>query len=229
MAFPSVSDITQTSNSTAQASHSVDLPATVDANDLLILIVAGYQRSITTPAGWTSKSSSGYQGIFVKKAAGTEDGGTVTVEFDGDVPLAAQVYRIAASSWSQDVSNVQVGTEATGATKTPDPPSVTASWGSDDNLFIESAGSYNDDQEMSAASTNYTNLTNTISGGGDNAGCGVATARRELASDSDDPGIMDKYPLNQFWGAQTIVIKPVSAGGGLSMAVAMYHYRRLRN
>ncbi|MCH7783728.1 hypothetical protein IID62_11750 [candidate division KSB1 bacterium] len=92
----------------------------------------------------------------------------------------------------------------------------------EDNLYIAFGGARNDDIAWSSAPTNYTNLTSTITGGGTDDGASVGTARRELASDSDNPGTFGLAGNERTRGA-TLVIRPAAAVAGvLDLIMAPY-------
>lgn len=223
MTFPTVEDITASVNGAQDTSHTVDFPSTVNVDDLLIMINCfWYQdQDPTGPSGWTqifydaeSQTSNRLTlNIYAKKADGTEDGGTWGFTSVNNTTRATQIYRI--SGWGgtlADDVDVSASTNE-GSSTSPDPASVTAGWGSDDNLFIEVTGLIDDNGQLTSASANYTNLTQTDdTGGGSNQQCSLGTARRELAASSDDPGTMT-VDQSERWSAMTIVIKPAAASG----------------
>lgn len=218
MAFPQVLSVTESQFSTGAGDHDVAMPATVAENDLLIILFSCRGAGgVSTPTDWTAKwvtESSGRSACFVLKPtlvqAAALSGGVVNVDIGGAPPAVAQVIRISAASWSQDLADVQVGTtNAQGNTSSPDPPPVTASFGSADNLFIVVLCANDDDETVSTYPTNYSNGVDTISGAGSN-GATVAHARRELASDTDNPGIFS-LSGSQNSHTNTIVIRPAAA------------------
>lgn len=222
MAFPSVASITETSISTNPTSWAFDLPATVDAGDLLLLFVSleESQSGPNAPTGWTQlylNNELGHFGaVYGKDADGTEDGGTATITASSPPAAngAGQVYRITASSWRGTLADdVDInGTTPSAVNGNPNPPTVTAGWGAEDNLYIAACAAKNDDGTVDAAPTNYTNLTSTISGGGTNDGATVGTARRELNASSDNPGVFTLSETERHT-AQTVVIRPAASAG----------------
>lgn len=236
MAFPTVESVTESANLSG-VSHSISLPATVNANDLLILIHATQSPETYTNqnAGWTrlyevGLSTTGMGRVYVKKADGSEDGGTVTLDNDASTDRAgsAHVYRI--SGWSENLNPGTSGVDHTASssslTSSPNPPSETAPWGSDDNLWIALGHASDDDASWDSAPTNYTNLTSTLSGGGTNQSASVGSARRTNETATEDP---DTFSLSQSEAvvATTLVVEPAApGGGGLSIPVAAHHYRQ---
>lgn len=218
MTFPVVESVTETPFATATTQHLCDFPATVNAGDLLILIAASDNATVqTTPGGWDlldkrSPNNQVYGGIYALEAAGTEGGGTVDVVTAAAEEMSAHMYRI--TGWAGTVStDIDISTfvaEATGSTA-PDPDSVTAGWGSDDNLFIAVAVSGDDDESATGGPTSYTNLTTVSSGSATgSAQPNSHSARRSLAAASDNPSAFSLTGTEQ-WLAWTIVIKPALA------------------
>jgi len=214
VAFPQVESVTTSAGTTATAT--VDMPESVDAGDLLLILLQDFGSDITSPDGWTELYNAthgtypnGRCAVFVKKAAGTEGGGSVSITLGSYQYWAALTYRI--SAWSGTITDVEA-TGTTGLDDSPNPPSETATWGSADNLFLALAGAGDDDATFSAAPTNYSNLQQQAGGGGSNNSCEVAGAEREYASASDNPGTFTLSEI-EAWHAITVVIKPAAAGG----------------
>ncbi|MBI5798904.1 MAG: hypothetical protein HZB10_03155, partial [Candidatus Yonathbacteria bacterium] len=111
-------------------------PATVNANDLLVLIIGmkpstANSGSVTTPSGWTAVPSGSLTGAggysttlgadtgntnvftYYKVAAGTEDGTTLTVTIATNNVSWAQIYRLSNASGSWSVAGT-TGSDVTG-------------------------------------------------------------------------------------------------------------------
>jgi hypothetical protein len=230
-AFPSVASITETTNTTPTANHIVNLPATVDAGDLLLIGICvagtGGFGTLDTPAGWTelwegSGAGNVTYSVFARDAVGDEDGGTVTVtQSGGTLNDASQTYRITAASWGGTLgTDIDTGVDLEEQT-TIDPPSVTAGGGSADNLFIVFAGVGNDGETVTGYSTNYTNGTDTVVGAGSNLDCTIASQRREFASASDDPDTIT-FSSAFVGGVNTMVVAP-AASSTIAPLVAAYY------
>lgn len=227
MTFPTVESVTEESFPTDTTSHNVNMPATVNAGDLLILIFAsdGLTEQ-TAPGGWSTldKKTTGnqvYGGVYALKAAGTEGGGSADVVTASAEAGSGHVYRI--TGWGGTLlTDVDISTVATGADSSPNSGSVTAGWGSDDNLFL-SITCFGDDDEVAntAPAPNYTNLVSVACGAGANASAVSASARRNYANASDDPTAF-VLTGTENWVAWTVVIKPDS---GTIVPKAMHHYR----
>ena len=229
MAFPTVESITETGFATATTAHLVDFPATVNAGDLMILIAASDNATIqTTPAGWTlldkrTPNNQVYGGVYALDAAGTEDGGTIDVVTAAAEEMSAHMYRI--TGWKGSIAtDVDISTfveEATG-TDAPNPASVTAGGGSDDNLWIVAVCSGDDDESVQTYSTNYGNGVSVSSGSVTaSAQPRSHSCRRELTAASDDA---DAWLLTgaEQWLAWTIVVAPAAAADNQMMNKMMY-------
>lgn len=212
--FPTVDTVLTQGFSTSTNIHNVNMPATVDSGDLLIVGVAFIEASggPSTPSGWTLLNQSYHGGLYAKVADGTEGGTSVDWNSTSTTTMATHLYQV--SGWGGVLANDgdYSGTDSgTSSESTTNPPAVTAAWGVDKNLFIAISMTEDDDANHTAAPTNYTNLYSTISGGGANNGPAIGSARREYESASDDPGTFSIDLLEQ-WKAFTIVIEPGSSG-----------------
>lgn len=230
MAFPTVSDRISRTFSSRATSQSVTLPATVNANDLLLIqftcqYSAGAADPLSTPTGFTALATaegapappSRYSvGWFAKLADGTEDGTNVSFATVGSASITAvaEIRRIAASSWFQSIaSGISISTVTSAIASSVSPPSVTASWGSDDNLFIVSAGAADDDVAFNSAPANYSQLTSAVTGAGTNNGCSVGCTERELAAASDSGGTFGLASTESI-RCTRLVIRPAAAVTG---------------
>ena len=97
--FPQVQSVTETSFAPDTLSHLVQMPATVDPGDLLVILISlDKDPPSATPGGWTQlfflKQDADEFAGFAKDAVGDEDGTTVDVTTAVVASGAAQVYRI---------------------------------------------------------------------------------------------------------------------------------------
>lgn len=144
MAFPSITAPTTTSFSTSVTSMAVNLPASISAGDLLI---AGCEvRNLgtwTLPTNWVElgSASAGVTGeltIFYKIADGTE---TSTATWTASLATTAMWEVRKVTSWHGSTVPEMTTNNSAGTTNlAPDPASITATWGAEDNLFIEYVG-----------------------------------------------------------------------------------------
>ncbi len=224
--FPTVESVTETAFATPVATHNVDMPATVNSGDLLVILITRFNMTgtWTTPTGWTllyddTSSSTSDSAAYVKSADGTEGGTSVAVVHSSDGRAgAAQAYRI--TGWSGTLSEVEEA-RANGSSVSPDPPSLTPAWGAEDTLWIVAAHTSDDDVVTDTFSTNYGNGVDTVCGGGGNASGRISSARRELNAASDDPGVF-ALASTESWVAATIAIRT----GGSIIPLVQQHLRR---
>ncbi len=229
MAFPQVLSVTETSFSSVTTGHLVDMPATVDAGDLLLMLLVGETASTATlPSGWTVQYSFVFGTANIAYcikiiAIGDEDGTTVDVVTNTSTTAAAQVFRI--TGFFDGADPIEHSQLVNQVSSTPNPPSHTASWGAEDTLWIAACHCIDDDETVSAFPTNYVNGVDTITGGGNNLGGTIGTATRELNAATEDPGTFT-LTGSERWSSITFAIRPEAAPGGLSIPVAMHSYRQ---
>jgi hypothetical protein len=224
MAFPTVESVTATAFPTNDTQHLVNMPAAVDAGDLLIVLFANDgSDTVTTPSGWTLLDSSANGtavrlSCYAKDAVGDEDGTTVDFVTSGNEYAAAQCYRI--TGWSGDVNDVENSTAATGSDDSPNPASLTASWGSDDNLWI--AACCSDSNVTVSVYPFANNNTNTIADQVTH-GVGLGSCSENNATATNDAG---SFTISgaQEWVATTLVVKPF-----LYTELFPVGYKRVRN
>jgi hypothetical protein len=102
-----------------------------------------------------------------------------------------------------------VGTGTSGSSTTPDAPSVTASWGSDNNLFIAMWSLiFDGDFAPTLFPATYTNASTCVAFG--TQADWMATMQLKLAAATSDPGTATSSS-GGFWHGQTIVIRPAAA------------------
>ena len=224
LAAPVVASVTETAFDTATPDHDVNMPATVNAGDLLIVLFTNDGgETVTKPTGWTELASDANGAhvrlsVYYKIAAGTEGGTTVNFVTSTEEEAAAQVYRI--TNW-HGTTPPEISTVATGSSTAPNPSSLNpAGWDVADTLWLAVAGQDRGDQSGTTAyPASYTDGTSTLSSGGTGS-CRTHSARRVLAAASEDPGAFT-IPVSEQWVALTIAVRPAprdltisSTGGG---------------
>ena len=217
MTFPQVAAVNGGNNTGSGTSHTVNLPAGIEAGDLLLVFFASDGTpTITFPGGWTelfqtSNDSVGF-GAWYRIADG-EEGATITVTTSASEMTAHTSYRITGYSGTPEV-----GTRVPGFSCYPDPSSLTPSWEAKDTLWFACEGN-NKDSTVGAYPTNYTNGRNDYAF--NLQGVSVGSARRELNAVSEDPGTFT-ISFSSQWIATTVAIQPaeivVGAGGSFAQA-----------
>lgn len=214
---------------TAATAHAVNMPATVNAGDLLIVTLSLYwlatnpAGAITTPAGWTlptgAKDDSNLASpgsltcvTYVKSADGTEDGGTVDFVTDSNAVAAAYCTRIEAGTWSGTIADIEVSA-AVGAGDTlerssHDNPAVTPSWGGAGVrwLAMPNVCFADDDQAVDSIPPLYGAVVSKISGAGANAGTTNMFAWKQVIGTTEDPGSFSPV-TSEYHVGHTIAIK----------------------
>ncbi|MBA7703577.1 hypothetical protein ES703_112363 [subsurface metagenome] len=100
------------------------------------------------------------------------------------------------------IPEVEISSQGTGGS--PNPPSLSPSWGALDTLWLACCG-YDTNLTVTAYPTNYTNGRNDYAD--DAQGCGVGTARRELNASSEDPSAFT-ISSPEYWIANTVAVQP---------------------
>ncbi len=214
MAFPTVANTNTTNGTGATANAAVNLPASIKAGQLLIVLhrcsAAGAHGY---PAGWNelfddaSDGSTNQTSCAWRKADGSE-GATITVTQTSS-KFASLAYAIDGAE-SPTVQPPEFATLVTGSSTIPDPGTVTPTGGSKDYLFLWMGG-WEGEQTSPPASqpTNYTNPIGADSGtaGVVTTNCRVASARRTNTATSENPGTWT-ISVTDDWTATVIAVHP---------------------
>jgi len=209
-AFGSVTTPNNTSHSIAISS--ADIP--IVAGQLLFLFVAvDGAPTITWPSGWTSLVDATDAGSNVKLSVRWRiaDGGEatpLTLTTSSTQELAARLVVFEAHGASTYPPEAAT---ATGSSATPDYPSLTASWGSDKNVWIAVHAA--DGVALSATPhpTGYPFGTNAASSADAGNGCVLTIARKQVTAATENPGAGAIGGVNE-WVAATIAVYPGTEG-----------------
>ena len=222
MAFPSVISTGYSEETANVSSHDVVLPATFYADSLLLLHIAmdGNRTLSGFPTGWVELDWTGYStvvrgGWYYKIADGTETDFAYTSS--GVDRSTNRCFAI--QGWHGTTPPEEAhGVHAT--TTTPDPPSLSPSWGSADTLWFVSFAADNGTNAATAYPTNYSDnqfTDNTTS----TAGVSMAVASREVATATEDPGSFTKTG-GQEVVFHTVAVRPGTAGGPPAASSSRY-------
>lgn len=203
-AFPAVMATNTSFDTTNSTSKTVNLPASIAAGELLVIIIATGNTATVSASGWTflSQDSNGTISTMTlgyKTATGAE-GATVTVTLGTARKFAATSYRI--SGWGGAAP--EKGTAATGSSVSPDPPSLTPSWGTKNTLWL-AAYSSNGSAGATGYPSSYSNGI-TATTGATATQVSIASAERQRSASSEDPGAFTQATAG--WVAQTFGISP---------------------
>lgn len=202
--FPTVAATNTGVNDTAATSHTFNLPAGIVAGNLLIVFATADASTpaavFTFPDGWaelyqSNSASYGTAACYYKIADGTE-GATITVTTDKTQETSHTSYRITGFMGVPEAIN-NIAADSIN----PDPPSLTASWGADNNLWI--AAEHNDGTaSVAAVPAGYGGGINAVSGGG---GCSTGTSQINNAAATENPGVYNLTGAEQ-WITGTVVV-----------------------
>lgn len=210
---PSIASTSIRSDSGNTTNHTGTMPPGVVSGNLIIanLSMDG-NTTLGWPAGWTVLSpitNSGGDGtseVRYRIADGSE-AGHIVVTTPASEACSFAMYRI--TDW-HGTTPPEAGTPNTGSSQNPDAPSLSPSWGAEDNLYIFIAAWGSSISNIDANyPANYTLSQLTDSVGNSNIP-GIAMAARQLAASSDDPGAAT-LGASSTWVANTLVVRP--AGG----------------
>jgi hypothetical protein len=216
MAFPTVVTVANNNDTANSLTRNATRAGSLVVGNLeLVGIAADIASSgttITMPSGgWTQLAThqfgSAVRGSVFYRVVDGSEGATAQIDTSASEATARHFYQVGA--WFGALAGVEVSAVAGAGSTNPDPNGVTPSWGALDTLFITFA--MNDGNvAITAGPANYTNFGNTR--WANTAGCGVASARRELNAASDDPGVFTM--ATEQWVAFTVAIRPAAGGGG---------------
>jgi hypothetical protein len=237
MAFPQIGEIIATDENVSSTQIDIDLGSSIEAGDLLLV---GYVQADTADewnavSGWeefvdVSVFASGRMAWSKRIATGSE-GSSLAVPFpNGSVLQASGLFvRIPAASWSGDLDEVEAGGPSSSIGSSPNPGSYTASWGSDDNLWLATVACDDDDEGLSGYPAGYSNQTLAMNTNTDSQQCRIAVCTLESATDAENPGAFT-LPSSEQYNALTMVVRGAAGGGGGPVVppLAMHHYATRR-
>lgn len=223
MTFAALEDTEITTISSFTGTPSIDLPASVDADDcLLAFVVLHRSTDYLVPAFaqvWETLLAvtiHPYMSLWVlhRVADGTEDGGSLDWTTTGPFTKGGGIVRRYSGAFP---GGRAVGVELVSQTfprgfgDDPDPPALTAPWGSADTTWEAVQASGNTGANVTAYPSGYGNGATTGTGGS----VVVSAANRQVAAESEDPGPFDLDDDENTW-AVTVAIR--AAGSTVAAA-----------
>lgn len=221
MASPVVEATNESATPTAATSHTVNLPASIAAGDLLIICLDKGTPATTSlfnaHADWTELLDENVaSGLYIAyRWADGAEGATTTLVSASAIRSAEVTYRISGAE-NPATQAPQIGTTATGTSVNPNPPSISPTGGSKDYLFIAFFGMVgeqaDDDTLVTTYPANYTlgQQEKTCGVAGTNLGGMIGAAARQATTATEDPGTFTAID-NAAWRAQTIAVHPSTA------------------
>ena len=223
MATPTIEEITTGGIGSSNTEVTVAGHAAVDAGDVYVLNITmdGLGETFTPHIDWTELAEQavgdniGWVGYL--RLDGTEDGASWVFTLSSN---ETSVWALIRMSGSHATSDPEVDTYANGTSTAANPTSVTATWGSDTNLFIATATL--NLLAFSGGPSGYINFTELDSSTlGASGPCAVAIATKAATAAADDAGAFTNG--NDDWHAITVVVRPAAAGGGGTVPVFFHN------
>lgn len=205
--FPQILSVTEYGvGGEAATSHTRTLPSGIVSGQMLLIInrLAGGNQTVTTPTDWSVVPGTIVNQLtsaFYRIADGSET--SVVIAFGNSAKCLSTLLVISPAS------NV-AGSFNTG---TADPPSLSPSWGSDDNLWI-AVGSLRSTDAVSSYNSPPTGFdlesyTETTDGGADNTSeCQLFIASREESAATVNPSAWGINGTASVPRSGTFAIKP---------------------
>jgi hypothetical protein len=173
----------------------------------------------TTPADLTrldtDDGSTVEAGCYYRICTGSESGTLIADEGSfgvSDEEYCWHLIKIPTGEWQGTTPPEMTRASDNSNPKNLDPPSHTASWGSEtDNIWI-AAGCRDDDDGISALDSNYdANFAYTESSASNNS-CEICSSWRTNTSDTEDPGAATHTGTGEECLMWTVAIRPFFAG-----------------
>jgi hypothetical protein len=206
LAFPQVAATNTSAQTSNTTSHTVNLPAGIVAGDLLIVLFShdgpqgwSFPGGWTTPTPWQDNAGQ-FSSAMAYRIADASEGASITVTTANTERSAHQSFRI--NSW-QGSTPPEFAPMDFGVTTTPDPESLTPSWGGGSTLWIV-AGIGDADAVFSADPTGYDNVLENDSGG-TTAGVKIRTLRRSASVATENPSAFTA--TNRIYTVYTIGVR----------------------
>lgn len=216
MSFPVIADNNYSTEAANTTSHTVNLPANIAANDLLIVFFAADGNDgITWPAGWTKFfTRSQTLGCTIecawRKATGSE-GGTIVVTSAGAQKSAHGSWHVTGAE-NPSIQPPEASSGVSDNSVSPDSDNLVPVNGVRDYLWV-SVEANDNDVHPTAHPSGMTPWSNLVSGSGTGeCTLGVAYLNNSVASYNPAAWTL---PSAQRWNAGTIAISPPGKGNTL--------------
>jgi hypothetical protein len=225
--FPDVVGRVDKAETADSTSHTIDLPATIAAGQVLLITISSDGNPTITwdnsSAGtWTTVTSVDATACrlyaFHKTADGTEDGATLTFTTSASERLNSSVFLISGASGNIEV---QSGFDATGTDWPADHiTTLTPTWGVKKTLWFSVAAHDVSGATIFGEPPNYLNTGN-VANGATSADAPLLWAYRKADVDSEQPAGFT-LSTTRPWAALTIAVEPGSAGYTLTAGAASW-------
>lgn len=203
---------TSTTGGSTASTHTVSLPASISAGDMLIILasIASDGVTITGPSGFTeflSASQAGTRpGVTLKgwyKVATGSEGASTTFGTSAGRNSAHTSYRITGYQGAPEAAT------AVGQSASPNPPSLSPSWGGNRTLWLAALALRGNTATISSSPSGYTNLLQNASSGGTATNqVRAGSVQREVLAGTEDPGAFTLSAGTEDWVAATVAVRP---------------------
>lgn len=216
------------SNNTT-TNHVIDLPDSPGVGDILVVplainIINVTGAPTTFPAGWTKLVNDVKQAAAdanVQLTVGMKRLSPGDPELTNPTMTVATLDPVRVAGVAYKYTGVHASSMPEAATaagnSSPDPPSLTPSWGARDTAWL-AVCSVKNTTDITGFPTNYTPVDEQVSGTSVATRATLGTADRNLNATSDDPSAFTIVATPRLWVAGTIAIRP--AGNTVTATMA---------
>lgn len=211
----------------ATTGHTVNLPGAVSGDDCVVVVsFDGNPTFSNITAGWTTLKDLA-SGSVVKLLILTRrmDGGEgATITFDTSTSERGVITAMRFTN-VHATSAIEASTGASGSSTTPDPDSLTPSWGSADQLYLAPTGN-DGNVTISAYPTSFVPVQFVTNSNANGTSLGMAM-RPVAASTVLDPGT---YTLSgaEDWATATVASRPAAVAAAAVVADTSYYIPSVR-
>lgn len=209
MSFPVIANTNSSTEASDTASHTVDLPANIQAGDLLLVFFSiDGNSNLTWPAGWTEFFEKGRTitcrtECAWRKATGNE-GATITVTSINAQKSAHVSWRITGAE-DPTVQPPEASTGTDASSVNPDSDNLTPTGGTKDYLAVSVEG--NDNDTLATVYPSGFTSWGTLASGSGIGHCNIAIAYKQWAASALNPGAFTIAEAEN-WNAGTIAVHP---------------------
>lgn len=215
-AFPVVAASNTSQNLSDVTTHTVNLPASIAAGNLLCVAFAVDENAALSGAGWTQfdlavvSTGNVEYGVHVRcKIATGSEGATASVTSDTAQRSAHITFRITGHHASTAPSGTIDGASTTDVN--PNPPSHNpVDWDVEDTLWIAGYLKNVGSDTQDAIPTSYSGGLYSVTTDGTANGVGVGIATRQNAVAAEDPATFT-ISVSRAWRAFTVGVRPAAA------------------
>jgi hypothetical protein len=211
LAFPTVAATAVRENTSNSTSQVANLPAGIASGDLLLVIgvIDGSGTTVTWPAGWNELDQVVFGACLTAGYRIATGGEASTISITS--PSETSIWRAFRLTGWHGTTPPEISAPVTISDEDSDPPSLTASWGAEDNWWLTFAGIDAPSYGIAVYPSGYTGELMQ----GPAGGVGLASCYRESAAATENPAAFQwdtaTNPSNQCY---TLAVRPAAAPAG---------------